>query len=72
MCIYHSICGDVVLKFNCEGGADNVHHQQLNNIGVCMYIYMSACLHACMYVCMYVCNYVCICMYVYMDICVYV
>ena len=44
MCIYHSVCGDVVLKFYCEDGADNVHHQQLNNIVVCMYV--------CMYVCM--------------------
>ena len=52
MCIYYSVCGDVVLKFYYEDGADNAHHQQLNNIVVCMYVTT----YICMYVCMYVYN----------------
>ena len=42
MCIYHSVCGDAVLKFYSEDGADNIHHQQLINIIV--YIYTSICI----------------------------
>ena len=48
MCIYHSVCGDVVLKFYCEDGTDNVHHQQLNNIIVDMQVCMYVCMYACM------------------------
>ena len=52
MCIYHSVCGDLVLKFYCEDGADNIHHQQLINIIVYMYTSIYIIMFACMCVCM--------------------
>ena len=68
MCIYHSVFGYAVLKFYCEDGADNVHHQQLINI-IVMYIYLYN--YVRMYVCMYVCMYtIYVCMYVY-YLCMY-
>ena len=43
----------------------------VNNVEVCIYMYVYISLYECMYVCMYVCMYICmyICMYAYFILC---